>query len=206
MTSLGAAQWKLFGAAIAAVVAGFAPAAARAATTCERWDVSGPWTIVQDNGAHADIVVTQGDTIILGSANSAAYLGGNFDGTLVGPDIRFTIYWNSTHDENQHYRPNDIGDYVGTISPTGRITGTTSAQGHPEVHARWFSSRAMGCAHWVTAAPPAPAKPSVALGRVQPPAGAAPAAPMTICQRAEDAALRNSPVYEELKRQCLAQH
>ena len=209
MTGVVATRWKfLGGAALGAAVLALAPAA-QAATTCERWDISGPWTVVQDNGAHADIVVTQGDTIILGNARAAAYQGGSLDGTLVGSDLKFTIYWNSGANTSEYYARNDIGDYVGTIAQTGRITGTTTKQGHPETHARWYSNKAMGCARWVTpAAAPAAgnAKTGKVLGRTYAPPGSAPARPMTICQRAIDAAERNSPTYEALKRECLSQH
>lgn len=203
-------QTCLRAAFVGAVIVTLTPTAAQAEAACQRWDVSGAWTVVQDNGGHANIVVTQGDTILTGQARSPAYVSnGNFDGTLNGSDIKFTIYWTQLLDDRYDSK-SDIGDYVGTISPTGRITGTTTKQGHPETHASWYSSRAMGCAHWVTSAPaspppPVPAKPAIALGRVNPPAGSTPGRPMTICERAEDAALRNSPTYEQLKRQCLGQ-
>jgi len=206
MDRIGAAQWKWLAAAAAgAAIATLAPLAAQAATTCERWDISGKWSAIQDNNSRADFNVTQGDTLIQGTAafTNKWTRNGNFDGTLSGSNVNFTVYWNVYNNG-----VNEIGQYTGTISPTGRVTGTTFDKYHPETKVPWYSSRAMGCSHWVTssAPPTAPAKPGLVLGRTQAPAGAASGQPMTICQRAEDAATRGAPTYEALKRQCLAQH
>ena len=178
------------------------------ATECLRWDVSGSWSAIQDNDTRADFTFTQGDTLVQGNATFEKHWTrhGNFDGTLNGSDLKFTVYWNIYNNG-----VNEIGEYLGTISPTGRVTGITFDKYHPEVRVPWYSSRQMGCARWsagppaTTSAPPGTApRPAISLGRVQrPPGGSAPA-PMTICERARDAAARNSPAAGALQRQCEA--
>jgi hypothetical protein len=174
------------------------PAAAEG-PVCQRWNVSGAWSAIQDNGSHADFTVTQGDVQILGDATFTKdwNYSGNFDGTLNGSDIKFTVYWTDGEpiSNSDLHRPSSIGEYSGTISPTGRITGVTFDKTHPQTRANWYSSRVMGCSKWRV--PPAPK----ALGRTGP-SGTGPA--MSICERAKDAAERNSPMAGALMRQCKA--
>ena len=201
------------GLALGAALALLAPGAGRAAE-CSRWDVSGPWTAIQDNGTHADFTVTQGDTLLQGKATFTQgwTREGSFDGTLLGSEIKFTVYWSSFSDGQGRYSPTEIGEYTGAISPTGRVTGTTHDKNHPQTQATWYSSRQMGCARWATAtasqsAPSSAnvvAKPAVVLGRAPPTPGAAASAPMTICERARAAIARNSPSAPALERQCVA--
>jgi hypothetical protein len=214
MISVTAAAIRLAGCLALGSALLLAPGAGHAAE-CSRWDVSGPWTAVQDNGTHADFTVTQGDTLIQGNAKFTQgwTRDGTFDGTLIGSDLKFNVYWSSLSDSNGHYSANEIGEYVGTISPTGRVTGTTRDKNHPQTQATWYSSRQMACAHWGsgTAAPPAPsstsgvAKPAVALGRVQAPPGSAASPPMSICERARAAIARNSPSAQALVSRCQAE-
>ena len=201
------------GLALGAALALLAPGAGHAAE-CLRWDVSGPWTAIQDNGTHADFTFTQGDTLIQGNGKFTQgwTRDGSFDGTLIGSEIKFTVYWSSYSDSYGHYSPTEIGEYTGTISPTGRVTGTTRDKNHPQTQASWYSSRQMACAQWGTgtasqsaqSSASGVAKPAVVLGRAPPTPGAASSAPMSICERAHAAIARNSPSAPALESQCKA--
>jgi len=182
----------LLGAALGALAS---PAAAEG-PVCLRWNVSGVWTAIQDNGTHAELNVIQGDVQIQGNASyGQGYYTGNFDGTLNGSEMNFTVYWQAPPNRNGRYESNSIGQYSGTISPTGRVTGATFDKSNPTTRANWYSSRQMACARW--SAP----KAAVTLGRA-PPTGDG--APMTICERARDAVARNAPTAGALQRQCRA--
>jgi hypothetical protein len=198
MSPAAARHARLHGALVlSAALCALASHAAAAAPVCLRWDVSGVWTAVQDNGTHAEFTVTQGDAQIQGNASySQGYYTGNFDGTLSGSDMKFTVYWQAPPNRNGRYESNSIGEYSGTISPTGRVTGTTFDKSNPTTRANWYSSRQMACSRW--SVPKAP----VALGRAPPTAGAG--APMSICDRARDAVTRNSPTAPALVRECRA--
>jgi hypothetical protein len=202
------AKWR--NAALLSAALGLLVSNAARAAECLRWDVSGDWSAMQDNLSRADLSVTQGDTLIQGNATFTNQWTrhGNFDGKLTGSNLEFTVYWNVYNNG-----VNEIGEYTGTITPTGRIIGTTFDRYHPQARVAWYSSRQMACSHWSTAAaapgptPPPPggsARPAMALGRVQPPGGAGSTPPMTICERARDAIARNSPVAGALERQCAA--
>jgi hypothetical protein len=198
MSTLAASLAKSRGALVLGAALGLLTAqAAAAAPVCLRWDASGVWTAIQDNGTHAEFTVTQGDAQIQGNASYAqGYYTGNFDGTLSGSDMKFTVYWQAPPNRNGRYESNSIGEYSGTISPTGRVTGTTFDKSNPQTHANWYSSRQMACSRWSVP------KPTVTLGRAPPTAGSG--APMSICDRARDAVARNAPTAPALERQCKA--
>jgi hypothetical protein len=202
MTTVPVLLAKARGAVVLSLALGLLASQAANAAECQRWDVSGAWSAIQDNDTRADFDVVQGDTLIQGKATFTSHWtrNGNFDGTLTGSDMKFTVYWNVFNNG-----VNEIGEYTGTISPTGRVTGTTFDKYHPEGRTTWYSSRQMACARWVASPPPTPAppaKPAVALGRVQPPGGSGNAPSMSICERARAAIARNSPSASALQRQC----
>lgn len=81
---------------------------------------------LQSNGGQAtvSVVAQKGNQI---SGNASAYTAGlgltkaPFEGTLTGSTINFTVFWSAA----------SVGEYTGTISPAGRITGTTFDKNHP---------------------------------------------------------------------------
>ena len=106
---------------------------------CLEWNVKGQWNALQSNGGQAAFaVITQSGNQISGNAysNDLAHTRATFEGTLTGSTINFTVFWSAS----------SVGEYTGTISPVGRITGTTFDKNHRETHANWYSSRYMKCA------------------------------------------------------------
>ena len=210
MSTVVALLTRLRSAVLLSAALGLLAAHAARGAECLRWDASGNWSAIQDNDTRADFTVTQLDTLIEGNATftNVWTRNGNFDGTLIGSDLKFTVYWN-THNSGV----NEIGEYAGTISPTGRVTGTTFDKYHPQTQVVWYSSRQMTCKSWLgegpgpaglPASPGAAAKPAVALGRVQPRPGPGNSPPMSICDRARAARARGSPSAPALEQQCVA--
>jgi hypothetical protein len=211
MSTVAALLTRLRSAVLLSAALGLLAAHAARGAECLKWDVSGKWSAVQGNDTRADFTVIQLDTLIEGNATftNALTRNGNFDGTLNGLDLKFTVYWSINNNVG-----NEIGEYAGTISPTGRVTGTTFDRYHPQTQVVWYSSRLMTCKSWLGEGPGpaaagalqagAAAKPVVVLGRVPPGPGAGNSPPMSICDRARAALARNSPSAPALEQQCVA--
>lgn len=145
--------------ALASVLA-FASCAIPAHAACARWDLSGDWGAVQNNGyqprfvlrhtpqglqGNAAHVVDGGVTtylLVVQKGNPARVIRASVDGTLRGNSIELTAYWNN----------GTVGVYNGTINAQGRIQGTTVDRMNPRSMATWYSDRPMRCA--VTASRP----------------------------------------------------
>jgi hypothetical protein len=213
MSTVAALVTRLRAAVLLSAALGLLASHAARGAECLKWDVSGNWSAIQDNDTRAYFTVTQLDTRVEGDATftNGWTRNGNFDGTLIGSDLKFTVYWNA---HNNNSIGSEIGEYAGTISPTGRVTGTTFDKYHPQSQTPWYSSRLMTCKSWLSegpgpagagaAQPGAAAKPAVTLGRVQPAPGSGNSPPMSICERARAARARGSPTAPALEQQCVA--
>lgn len=139
-TSIGVLAMRSIGvAALGAALTMLLPTGLRA--ECLEWNVKGQWNALQSNGAQATVaVVTQKGNQI--SGNASTYSPGlgltraPFEGTLNGSTIDFTVFWSGA----------SVGEYTGTISSAGRITGTTFDKNHRATRANWYSNRYMKCA------------------------------------------------------------
>ena len=211
MSTVAALPTRLRIAALLGAALGLLASPAARAGECLKWDLDGAWSAVQANDTRADFTVTQIETRIQGAATftNGWTRNGNFDGTVNGSDVKFTVYWSLTNNGGD-----EIGEYAGTISPTGRVTGTTFDKYHPQTQVSWYSSRVMTCKSWLADGPGpaaagaaqagADAKPVVVLGRVPHGPGAANSPPMSICDRARAARARASPSAPALEAQCVA--
>ena len=102
---------------------------------CERWDVSGMWTLSQSNRTQVIVNLKQSGSVIKGSA-SYLLQRGEVEGTIKGNRFSVQIYWASG---------NSVGIYTGTIAPSGRINGQSYDRFHPETKAKWYSNDKMKC-------------------------------------------------------------
>ncbi len=200
------------GASLLALV-GLMRAPVASADSCPQWGINGKYTARQSNllqgsadlRAAAFMTLVQTGSQFQGSASSISedsreqvkQVRGPVVGTLIGDAFEATIYWDN----------NTIGVYSGRVGPQGLIVGTTYDRNNPSTRADWHMEEVAVCAPSAPGAvvPPAPAKPTVLLGRVQPVAGAA-APATTVCQAAQSARARNSPAAPSLEAQCRAQN
>lgn len=103
-----------------------------AEAVCPQWDVSGKWSIEQENpAAHVELDLSQSGTEVTGTAK---YNGApsQVKGTIVGDDFSVEI----TDTTGKHV-------FRGTVGP-GRIAGVTSIPGASEPTV-WYSTSAMKC-------------------------------------------------------------
>ncbi len=172
-----------------------APAAQAA---CEQWDVGGQWELLQTNGFTVVFDLQQTGTQIQGQA--AGLVGykmrnqASVDGTIKGNSFDLNVYW----------RGGAIGVYKGEVGPQGRIEGSTYDKMDPSSIANWRSESTVKClpiATGTTSAPLVSEEPYQALGRVKK-SGTVPVAPLSICESARNARVRNSPAAPGLERQC----
>jgi len=192
----------------------FAPVASVADSVCSQWDVSGDWTLIQTNDTAVSLTLTQTEHGLSGYASFGRVVENKFFmcsigicgkdtvihsgpavGTINGNSFDLTVYWND----------NATGVYTGQVGPQGLIVGSGYDKNNPASRADWHSDRVAVCSNAAAAAPPAPARPTMALGRVQMPAGTSVAPPMTMCEHAAAARARNSPAAPGLEAQCAAQ-
>lgn len=185
-----------------ALTASMASAPAFAAGECLDWNVAGSWHLRQSNGTEVTLRLQQTGTHLQGVGEYSHYnndthkvqtIGGPVDGSLEhGGVIRLTVFWsNST-----------AGHYTGQVEADGGMTGYTVDQNDPSNKATFRASGYPQCVSRAAAAPSA--KPTMALGRVQSPAGTPAATAGTICEAAASARARNSPAAPGLERQCAA--
>jgi len=212
--SIALLGWIVFSVAFAMLL----PSAAQA--DCSQWDVSGTWVAVQNNGYKAEFTLQQSlppGSEIHGTGFYDGLWRASVDGTVTGPSLKFTAYWNNVTGGNP---TGSIGEYTGTIGPTGRMTGTTVDKNNPRSMATWYSDRTAKCVTNaggtsaggvspssitppVGGGSPASAEPAKALGKVQlPPTTLGP--PRPICDVAAEARARNSPAAPSLEAQCRA--
>lgn len=201
------ACWNSFVISVCLLAAG----ASLADTVCLQWDVSGDWTFIQTNDTAVSLTLKQTEHGFSGQAHFGHWVDDDFwlcnigscgedfvaySGPVVGSikDNAFeaTVYWSD----------NKIGVYTGQIGPQGLIVGTGYDKNNPGTRADWHSDRVAVCSNSAAAAPLAPARPPVALGRVSAPTTPAPA--MTVCEAAKSARARNSPAAPSLEKQCEA--
>ncbi len=184
---------------------------------CPQWDASGTWTLIQSNNTAVELKLQQNEHGFSGTASFGHWVDNDFflcsiascgkdyvghDGPVVGSikgnAFEATVYWDD----------NAVGVYTGEVGPQGLIVGTGFDKNNPSNKAQWHSARTMACPAIAAAtqpqAPSAPAKPPVALGRVQSRPGLSNGAPPGICEAASSARTRNSPAAPSLERQCAA--
>lgn len=190
-----------------ALSAALAAAPAFAQAACQQWDMRGPWTLIQSNDTAVSVTLEPTGNGYSGQASFGRWVEDGFwlcdigscgkdyvgfsgpaVGTINGNSFELTIYWNN----------NAIGVYTGQVGPQGLIVGSTFDRNDPRTTAQWHSNRVAAC---LGAAPAAPARPALALGRVQSPAGT-PTTVLTICEYAQSARARNSPAAPSLEKQC----
>lgn len=179
-----------------------------AQTACQQWDMRGRWTLIQSNDTAVSVTLEQAGDGFSGQASFGHWVDDDFFlcnigscgkdyvsfsgpavGTLNGNSFELTVYWSD----------NAIGVYTGQVGPQGLIVGSTFDKNDPATTAQWHSDRVAAC---LIAAPTAPAKPTLVLGRVQVPAGTPASPPKTMCEMAASARARNSPAAPGLERQC----
>jgi len=180
----------------------FVSAPAFADGECLEWNVAGSWPLTQSNGTRVYLRLQQTGTHLQGvgeysyhsdSAEQQYTVSGPVDGQLEnGNLVRVAAYWSN----------GSVGLYVGKIQADGGMTGYTSDRNNVNNKATFVASASAQCVSRAAVAPP---KPTMALGRVQTPAGTPEAPPMTMCERAAAARARNSPAAPGLERQCAAQ-
>lgn len=182
-----------------------------AADACSQWSVRGEVTLVQSNGTSAKLAtLEQAGSHFKGAANytyqhertHSAYFfdkietrhaSGPVVGSVTGNSFEATIYWSNA----------SVGIYQGQIGPQGLLVGRTYDKTDPGATADFHSEKPFECLARVQTAPglgSVPAKPTMALGRVQ---SSTPAAsPTSICDAAQSARARNSPTAPVLERRC----
>lgn len=199
--------------AAAALVMTCLPARALAAEACSQWGVGSYLTLAQSNSnSPVTLKLQQTGTQFKGAADyyynyDTGNLGvgkievrhtyGPIVGTVVGNQFEATIYWSNA----------SVGVYTGMIGPQGLVVGRTYDKTDRGATADFHSGTALDCLKAVQSAPgPAavPAKPTLALGRVQTPAGTPPSPPKTLCESAASARARNSPAAPSLEKRCTA--
>ena len=192
-----------------------------AAASCSGgWVLTGDWIIEQSNDTQFVVRLEQKEKQITGTA----YRGGDpvvaLTGSIQGDFFTFTVPWG---------RQNSVGEYNGHVDDRGNFGGTSFDKNHPETRAEWravsrnYEQTLAIAACDVAAAmesttlpppnvPPAetlppllpPAEPPLkAQGRVKLPGGTG-SPPISICEAAEQARLRNSPAAPGLEAQCNA--
>ena len=109
---------------------------------CERWDVSGKWTVHQSNRTSQVVSLKQSGSVITGSAR---FFNKNRDFTRLTGDVAGTIKGNQFSMEITWGAGDSVGIYTGTIAPSGRINGQTYDRFHPETKAEWTSNAKMKC-------------------------------------------------------------
>lgn len=180
---------------------------------CAQWDVSGYWRFNQSNGTTPGFTLEQVGTNLHGhgsyfytTEHSVLVIGTAVDdhsgdgpavGTINGNSFELTVYWNN----------NTIGVYTGQVGPQGLIVGTGFDKNNPGTTAQWHSDRVAVCSDAAApvAAAPLPAKPTLALGRIQMPEGTPAAPPMSMCESAASARAANRPTAAALEAQCALQ-
>ncbi len=123
--------------------------------SCEQWDVSGDWMLIQSNvvGRGVRVKLRQSGSGISGSAqwtewkegthilgvrvtgDDVEFHDGKVDGTLDGNRLSVQIYW----------KDRKVGVYTGEVAPSGRLNGTTYDRFHPNNRAEWYSEGLMKC-------------------------------------------------------------
>jgi hypothetical protein len=185
-----------------ALLAVFASTPAFADGECLEWNVTGSWPLTQSNGTRVTLRLQQNGTHLQGVGEYSYYsdaarqqqtVSGPVDGQLEhGNLVRVAAYWSN----------GSVGLYVGEIQADGGMTGYTSDRNNVNNKATFVASASAQCVSRAAVAPP---KPTMALGRVQIPAGTPVAPAKTICEHAASARARNSPAAPGLERQCAAQ-
>jgi hypothetical protein len=184
--------------------------ASPAKADCRSWDIPARLNIAQSNDTEVYVDTTAAEGGFAGKAkyghwdkDEVVYMDamGDLDGTLRGGNIQFTIRWHSFSTAVG----NSTGVYTGTVSPQGRVTGTTYDAIHPGTTAEWWISDVLKCHADAPAAAPMPVRPPVALGRVKGSGGLSDSPMPTVCEAARSARARNSPAAPGLERQCAAQ-
>ncbi len=198
---------------IATVLTASSQAAAQPA--CSQWDLNGEWKIEQSN---TDILTFNLKVTPDGIQGTAFFLykyragifnqyrrktqsDGSVDGTINGTSIELTIYWTDK----------TTGIYTGTITPQGRLRGTTYQKEDPENRADWHSERRANCiaratstgASTTKSAPISVTEPGVQSGGRVRVAEGEPSSTLSKCQAAKMARERHSPAAPGLTEQCL---
>lgn len=188
-----------------ALAAATVAAPAHADGECLEWNVTGPWTISQSNGTTVRMNLEQNATHLQGVGEYSYYnndeekvqtVGGPVDGYLEhGSLVRVTAYWSNS----------SAGVYTGQVGADGSMSGFTVDKNDPGNKATFRASGIARCVSRAAVAPPSPAKPTLALGRVHLPEGAPAGPPKTMCEMAASARARNSPAAPGLEKRCAAE-
>jgi hypothetical protein len=113
------------------------PPSAFAQADCAQWDVTGQWRFDQSNGYWVDLNLRQTDSQLTGSGSYASKetswgvtFGdprGRVEGNVSGNAVSIVVHWSL----------GGIGEYSGTISPQGWLSGEVKDRMHPQNNARW---------------------------------------------------------------------
>lgn len=183
-----------------------------AADSCAQWDLRGEVGLIQSNGTRAYLsrveqtgsqfkgagfysYVYEAKTGLPGGITRNDYrnASGPVVGTVVGNAFEATIYWNNA----------SVGVYTGQIGPQGLLVGRAYDKTDPGAIADFHSDKPFDCLARVQSPPgvgSVPARPTLALGRVQ--SNAPSSTPPSICDAAQSARARNSPAAPTLERRC----
>jgi hypothetical protein len=162
---------------------------------CAQWGLQGgAFAFNQRNGATGAFEFQQqGMTLggtgwyVLGEDKDFGIARGVLNGRIAGDTIEFTLRWPDGR----------VGVYSGSISPLGRLQGSTYPQDNPGERTDWNSDGKAVCLARVQ---PTPAPPAMHLGRAAP---RDPSQPMpSICEASVSARARNSPAAPNLERRC----
>ena len=116
---------------------------------CKHWDVSGKWSLTQDNGHELEVDLQLGKW-----GQQSANITGT--GTMTkGGKHPFAAVISGNITDNSFAMLVRVADmrlqYVGTVRPDGTLSGTYREEGFPPVQTEWSTSHRMKCAE---ASPP----------------------------------------------------
>lgn len=95
--------------------------------SCPRWDVSGMWSLTQEDGLTVFVSLRQSGTKLIGSADHTiegrgfkeVVVAGVAKGEIRDDTLALSISWSSPEKQQ-------VADYLGKIDQTGKISGTVS--------------------------------------------------------------------------------
>ena len=137
-------------------VAGLALVPSTAFAACQQWDVSGRWSLQQDNDYVVEMNIQQDGNRLSGEAAFHRTTDGtpapdNFTGKLDEDYFTFTVRWN--------FPGHPVGVYKGNIDSQGRMQGRTYDKAHPGDEgsaAFWRGNRTATCLDQPEAPAPRP--------------------------------------------------
>jgi uncharacterized repeat protein (TIGR03803 family) len=120
------------------------PFTVNATPSCNQWDVSGSWPVVQSNGFNYTFSVQQNGTVVTGTAMGDGPPA-TIQGTMQGSEFSVTVYWAA----------GGYGLYTATMTAAGELTrGSTYNLSNPSSTATWTTTALFKCPAASTIATP----------------------------------------------------